>query len=76
MSVSAEPKLCFVNCGLPSEQCACYRNMMQDLGVSTVPDIEELPGIVKCPKCSNSRGILRWVIAGQYQCPECNHYWR
>lgn len=71
-----ERRLCFVNCGLPQEQCVCYRNMMQDLGIGTNPDIEELPEIIRCPKCGNSKGILRWVIAGQYQCTRCNHYWR
>lgn len=22
----SEPRICFVNCGLPADQCACYRS--------------------------------------------------
>lgn len=36
MSISdhVEERFCFVNCGLPGDQCACYRRMMHDLGVA------------------------------------------
>jgi len=31
MTYQAETKrpVCFVNCGLPGDQCACYREMME-----------------------------------------------
>ncbi|WP_422028187.1 hypothetical protein [Roseovarius sp.] len=31
-----EPRICFVNCGLPGEQCACYRAMMALPGLKAI----------------------------------------
>lgn len=33
---SPDAQMCFVNCGLPGDQCACYRQMMRDTMIPPV----------------------------------------
>ena len=32
----APKKLCFVNCGLPADQCACYRQFLDETFLPTI----------------------------------------